>query len=361
MNKIDKKIAVVLFNLGGPDSQESIKPFLFNFFMDKNIIRAPIFIRYFLAKLISIRRSKKEAGVSYAELQNRSPLLANSNEQAHALEKMLNLNDEGIFKTFVCMRYWHPMAKEIAAKVKDFNPDEIILLPLYPQFSTTTTRSSFQQWDIASKAIGLKKPVTRICCYPWDEGFVDASAENIKEVYDTALIDTLKTTGKPPRVLFSAHGLPEKIIKAGDPYQWQCEQSAQKIAGAVEKLIGIKNLDWQICYQSRVGPLKWIGPSTEEALEKAAEDKVPVVIFPHAFTQEHVETLVEIDMEYRALAKEMGVKGFYRVPTVGTSAAFIDGMASLVLKNISKNKTLSFTGEAICPNNSGDCCMRNAA
>jgi ferrochelatase len=346
----DKKIAVVLFNLGGPDKQESIKPFLFNFFMDKNIIRAPIFVRYFLAKLISIRRSRREAGESYGELGDKSPLLENSTQQSDALEKLLNLEECGQFKTFISMRYWHPMADEVVKEVQKFNPDEVILLPLYPQFSTTTTRSSFEAWEQACQKVQFDRPSTAICCYPWEEGFVEASADNIREVYNQAK----KETGKNPRVLFSAHGLPENIIKDGDPYQWQCEQSAERIA---EKL-DIKALDWQICYQSRVGPMKWIGPSTEEALHKASKDNVPVVILPHAFTQEHVETLVEIEIEYREEAEKMGLTDFYRVPTVGTNAAFIEGLADLVMNNMGKEKTLSHTGEPLCPSGFQDCCMR---
>ncbi len=350
MSDTTKKTAVILFNLGGPDKRESIKPFLFNFFMDKNIIRAPIFIRYFLAKLISIRRSKKEAGDSYGFLGDKSPLLENSSAQAQALEEKLNAKKEGEFKTFICMRYWHPMAPEVTQQVAKYNPDEILLLPLYPQFSTTTTRSSFQQWDKAAKKNSLHKPTTKICCYPWEEGFIQASANNIRTVYDTAK----EETGQLPRVLFSAHGLPESIVQQGDPYQWQCEQSAQKIADE----LGIEDLDWEICYQSRVGPMTWIGPSTEETLKKAANDKVPVVILPHAFTQEHVETLVEIEIEYRELAEEMGLHHFYRVPTVGVQEAFIEGLADLVFSNLGKQKTLSFTGSPICPSDYNDCCMR---
>ena len=348
----DKKIAVVLFNLGGPDQRESIKPFLFNFFMDKNIIQAPLPIRFFLAKLISIRRSKREAGDSYAELGDKSPLLENSKQQTVALEKFLNLEECGEFKTFICMRYWHPMAEEVSKQVQGWQPDEIILLPLYPQFSTTTTRSSLQQWHKACRKIRLDKPTTTICCYPWEKGFIEASAENVKAVYKQAE----EETGKKPRVLFSAHGLPEKIIKQGDPYQWQCEQSAAYIA----KGTAIENLDWQICYQSRVGPLKWIGPSTEEALQKAANDRVPVVILPHAFTQEHVETLVEIEIEYREEAEKLGLHDFYRVPTVSTSAPFIEGLADQVMRHMGQNKTLSHTGEPLCPSSFKDCCMRQA-
>ena len=357
--KTGRKIAVVVFNLGGPDKRTSIKPFLFNFFMDKNIIRLPVFIRYFLAKIISIRRSKREAGDSYAKLNDKSPLLENSLEQTLALEKLLNTKDSRDsmeFKTFICMRYWHPMAQEVAKQVQNWQADEIMLLPLYPQFSTTTTRSSLQSWHRASRKIRLDKPTTTICCYPWEAGFIEASAANLTQVYEKALAET----GQSPRVLFSAHGLPEKIIKAGDPYQWQCEQSAKKIAAKIAKALGIENLDWQICYQSRVGRLKWIGPSTEEALQKAADDKVPVVIYPHAFTQEHVETLVEIEIEYREEAEKMGLYDFYRVPTVGTSAPFIEGLADQVLMHTGKQTTISHSGKKLCPSEFNQCCMRQA-
>ncbi len=355
-NPKDKKIAVVMFNLGGPDKKESIKPFLYNFFMDKNIIRAPIFVRYCLAKLISYRRSKKEAGESYGELGDKSPLLENSMVQADALEKFLNIEESGKFKTFICMRYWHPMSDEVVKQVKAYRPDEIVILPLYPQFSTTTTKSSLEQWHIACAENNLDIPTTTVCCYPWDEGFIEASATNVLKMYNKALAET----ERKPRVLLSAHGLPESIIKDGDPYQWQCEQTAKKIAEAT----GIENLDWQICYQSRVGPQKWIGPSLDDALKKAAADSVPVVILPHAFTQEHVETLVEIEIEYREMAEELNIHHYYRVDTVGTSAAFIEGLADLVLKNMGKsangNKTVSNLGDSLCPKGFKDCCVRQA-
>lgn len=354
MTNKNKKVAVILLNLGGPDSKESIKPFLFNFFMDKNIIQAPVFVRYFLAKLISIRRSKREAGDSYKELGDKSPLLENSTAQASALEEYLNNQGAGEFKTFVCMRYWHPMADEVVEKVKTWAPDKVVLLPLYPQFSTTTTRSSFQTWNKAIKRQKFNVPTTRLCCYPWEDGFIKSAAENIVKVYKKASAET----NVPLRILLSAHGLPEKIIEAGDPYQWQCEQTAEKIMEEFSKITSIEKPDWQICYQSRVGPLKWIGPSTEEALEAAAEDKKGVVILPHAFTQEHVETLVEIEIEYREMAEEMGLTDFYRVPTVGTSERFIQGLGQLVINNMEENRTLSFKDVPLCPKNYKDCCMR---
>lgn len=323
------KIAVILFNLGGPDSKEAIKPFLFNFFTDPAIIGAPKPIRWLLAKYISIKRTRREAGDSYACLGYKSPLLENSQRQAVALEKKLNsetAGEERAYRCFVSMRYWHPRAAAIVRQVMSYAPDEVVLLPLYPQFSTTTTGSSLKEWEKEAQKAGLAAPVRRICCYPFNDGFIRASADLVKKAYEETAAQAAAKGLPKPRVLFSAHGLPEKIIQGGDPYQWQCEQTAEKIAAA----LGIKDLDWQICYQSRVGPLKWIGPATDEAIAQAGADGVPVVIYPHAFVSEHVETLVEIDEEYREMAESRGVPLFTKVDTVGENKAFIDGLAALV-------------------------------
>lgn len=301
------KVAVVLFNLGGPDQTKSIKPYLYNFFMDRNIIDLPLPLRWFVAQMISKRRGSGAALESYSQLGGKSPLLDNTRAQAQALEQKLG---EG-FKVFVSMRYWHPLGRDVAAEVEAYQPDEIILLPLYPQFSTTTSFSSLQDWRRHSK-----QRARTICCWPLNQDFILASADLVQKAYNQAPENT--------RLLFSAHGLPEKVIAKGDPYQWQCEQSAAAIA----KAAGIK--DWQICYQSRVGPMKWIGPSTDQALEQAATDKKGVLIYPHAFVSEHVETLVEIEQEYRQRAKELGIKYFARVETVMTNDLFISGLAKLV-------------------------------
>lgn len=340
------KTAVVLFNLGGPDGKESIEPFLMNFFLDKNIIRVAQPFRWLIAKLISKRRAKKEAGFSYGELGGKSPLLENTQAQADALQARLG---EG-FKVFVCMRYWHPMASDVARAVKNWGANQIILLPLYPQYSTTTTRSSFQDWNEAAANINLTAPSSLICCYPFENGFVKANADSLRRVYDRAQNEQ----GRAPRILFSAHGLPESVIEDGDPYQWQCEQSAAAIASAA----GLQNADWQICYQSRVGPKKWIGPSTEEAIRKAAADQAPVVILPHAFTQEHVETLVEIDIEYRELAYELGLHGFYKVPTVGTHPDFIEGLAAMVQSRLNSATIAPDEGTRLCPSNFCRCAVQ---
>jgi ferrochelatase len=310
-----QKLAVVLLNLGGPSEEAAIRPFLFNFFIDRNIIRLPLPLRYLLAKWISWSRSRGAAKLSYGHLGGVSPLLANTRAQAQALEKTL---PEGS-RVFVSMRYWHPLAEEVVREVAAFQPDKIVLLPLYPQYSTTTVLSSLHSWHKAAKKAGLELPTTDVCCYPDNPGFIAAAVEQI----GAALRDSPPKT----RLLFSAHGLPEKIIKGGDPYRHQCE----KTVAAIVRELGLPGLDWGLCYQSRVGRLRWIGPSIDEALQAAAKDKVGVLVYTPAFVSEHVETLVEIDIECRRRAAQLGIPYFARVPTVGTHPRFIGGLKELVL------------------------------
>ncbi len=347
-----KKIAVVLFNLGGPDSKESIKPFLLNFFMDKNIISLPIFLRFFIAYMISRKRSKHEAGDSYGLLGDKSPLLENTIEQVKNLEEKLNYEFfENTYKVFVCMRYWHPMSAQIVKEVKEWKADKIVLLPLYPQFSTTTTWSSLQQWKKQSTKLGIDIQTSMICCYPENKGYVEGSAKNILEQYKRAKKDGYDKV----RILFSAHGLPEKVINGGDPYQYQCENSAISIVKRLEK--EIDNVDWQICYQSKVGRLKWIEPSIEQALDRAANHNSCVIIYPHAFTQEHVETLVELDIEYKKYAKEKGIKGYYRAQTLGIQSDFIDALADMV-RQCEAQKDIISDNNFSCPKEFGRCCKK---
>lgn len=346
-----KRIAVVLFNLGGPDRAENIKPFLFNFFMDRNIIRLPLPLRFLVAKMISVKRSRNEAGTSYGLLGGGSPLLENTQAQADALQAQLLQRDDADYSVFICMRYWHPMAEDVARKVKAWNPDRIVLLPLYPQYSTTTTRSSLQVWNRHAARAHLRVPTSLVCCYPEAPGFISVSAGNIRRAYEDMRASNPDMPA--PRVLFSAHGLPEDIVRDGDPYQAQCEQSARAIAKATE----IEGLDWAICYQSRVGPKKWIGPSTSDELGRAAADGVPVIIYPHAFVSEHVETLVEIEIEYRHEAQGRGVPAFARVPTVSADEAFIAELAQLVAGHARQSGIYPAGGVRLCPLASKRCCM----
>ncbi len=320
-----RKIAVVLFNLGGPDRPDAVKPFLFNLFNDGAIIGAPSPVRWLLARLISHRRAPVARAI-YAKIGGRSPLLEQTMAQKEALEAALSdPGDEGgdegeEIRLFVSMRYWHPMSDEVAQAVAAYAPDEVVLLPLYPQFSKTTTGSSLGDWRRAAHAAGLRTPTRAICCYPTAPGYIHAQAGLVRD----AIAEAGGAAG--PRVLFSAHGLPKRIIAAGDPYQAQIERTA----GAVVDELGMADLDWLVCYQSRVGPLEWIGPGTDEEIVRAGADKVGVVVVPIAFVSEHSETLVELDIDYRRLADEHGVPAYVRVPTVGVDPVFIEALADLV-------------------------------
>ena len=341
------RLAVVLFSLGGPDRLESVEPFLFNLFNDPAIIGAPGILRRILAKVISRRRAPVAREI-YAQMGGGSPLLEQTREQATALQACLRQrgHDAGVF---VCMRYWHPMSDETALSVKGFAPDEIVLLPLYPQFSTTTTGSSLTDWRRATRSLGLVVTNRAICCYPTESGFVTAVTRLIRE----GLAEGPSTQRR--RVLFSAHGLPKKVIASGDPYRWQVEKTVAEVV----RVLDIEALDHAICYQSRVGPLAWIGPSLEEELGRAARDKVSVLVVPIAFVSEHSETLVELDIKYKQKGSDLGIPGYARAATVGTAEEFIVGLAGLVEDALSRNKEPSPRGgKRICPESLGQCPCR---
>ena len=326
-----RRIAVVLFNLGGPDDQASVKPFLFNLFNDPAIIGLPRIFRTPLAKLISSRR-ETSAQANYALMGGGSPLLPETRRQAEALEAVLGARLDGDeVKVFIAMRYWHPLTEETAAEVAAFGPDEVVLLPLYPQFSTTTTESSLKAWNAAYAGPGVSRAV---CCYPAATGWVEAQAQAIGEKLDEAV-------GQPVRVLFSAHGIPEKLVTGkGDPYQEQIETTVAAVVAAIEAQRG--PIDHAICYQSRVGPMKWLGPSTPEAIEAAAKGGVGVVVTPIAFVSEHIETLVELDIEYGELAHEKGASPYLRAPAVGIEPLFIDALADAAVGALSHRGVAPF-------------------
>ncbi|MEM7047635.1 MAG: ferrochelatase [Pseudomonadota bacterium] len=319
-DKSAEKVAVVLFNLGGPDRPDSVRPFLFNLFHDPAIIRIPQPFRWLLAQLISRQRAPIAREI-YDHLGGGSPLVPNTQAQIEALEQDLNNKTGTRFRGFMCMRYWHPRADATASHVAAWEPDRIILLPLYPQFSSTTSASSLREWHKMARIHGLEAiPSQTVCCYPHEDGFIHALTDLMRQARATMPADA------PLRVLFSAHGLPESIIKDGDPYQWQCEQTAQTIAQAA----GIDDNQWVLCYQSRVGPKKWIEPSTEDEIQRASRDGVALMVVPIAFVSDHSETLVELDIEYKELAENSGIKDYVRVPVVGIHPDFIAGLGHLV-------------------------------
>ena len=325
------KKAIILFNLGGPDKLENVEPFLFNLFNDPAILNLPTFLRYPLAKLISNRRAPIAKKI-YAELGGSSPILKLTKEQSNALEIKLNqTQEEDEYKCFIIMRCWNPRAKDVIKDVQLYSPDEAVLMPLYPQYSAATSGSSIKEWKDVCKKNNYYVKTSTICCYPTDQNFINAHTKEI-----TKKIKDLKNF----KLIFSAHGLPEKNIKKGDPYQWQVEQSVKKI---VENLNN-ENLDWILSYQSRVGPLKWIGPSTETTIIENSKIGKHIVLVPIAFVSEHSETLVELDIEYKEIADANGCKNYTRVPALGINEDFIKAMSELIIK---KNKYK--INENLCP------------
>jgi ferrochelatase len=325
------KTAIVLFNLGGPDGPESVKKFRINLFSDRAIIRAPIFIRFWLARLIAAS-SAKAAMENYARMGGKSPLLALTTEQAAALQAALG--DD--FRTFIAMRYWHPFAKEAAAAIAAYDPDRIVLLPLYPQFSTTTTGSSLTDWHEVAAAAGLAKPTTTVCCYFADSDYVGS----IAVLVDQAIADAKKALapGSKLRLLFSAHGLPESIVTAGDPYQGEVEGS---VAAVMQRLSDVENVEFKVCYQSRATPQKWLSPSTIEAIEEAGRDQIAVCLVPIAFVSDHIETLVELDIENRELAEENHVPAYFRAAVPNSHPAFINALANITRRALE-------SGDGLC-------------
>ena len=322
MNRSNPRTAVVLFNLGGPDGPAAVRPFLKALFSDPAIIGAPSIIRQPLAALIA-RVRERPAIANYAVMGGGSPILAETQAQAGNLEMVLReAMPEASIRTFIAMRYWKPLTPETAAAVAAFEPDEIVLAPLYPQFSTTTTASSFAAWREAYHGPGR---VHALCCWYDNPGLIEAHAARILRTWEGA--------GRPRvRLLFSAHGLPEKIANSGDPYRWQVEATCAAVADRLGP-----NWDWQICYQSRVGPLKWLGPSTPEAIEAAGSEGIGVLIDPIAFVSEHIETLVELDRDYAELAVRRGVPVYLRAPVVGIEPNFIQGLAGAIRRALERS------------------------
>ena len=337
------KLAIVLFNLGGPDSPAAVEPFLRNLFSDPAIISLPAIVRIPLARFIARRRAPVARAI-YDHIGGRSPIVPETEKQARALEAALAA--DGIeARAFIAMRCWNPMTAEAAAQVKAYGPDKIILLPLYPQYSSTTSASSLKEWDRA--ASGLKVPTARICCYPDEAGFVSAAVSRIR-----AIAADLRP-GLSYRLLLSAHGLPKRTIARGDPYQWQVEKSAAAIVAA----LGRPDLESQVCYQSRVGPLEWIGPATDAEIRRAGADGKGLIVVPIAFVSEHSETLVELDIEYAKLAREAGVPDYRRAAAVGAHPDFIAGLAGLVKKAMDGETVVNADGGRICPGTFACCAM----
>ncbi len=335
-----RRVAVILFNLGGPDSLRAVRPFLFNLFNDSAIVGLPQPFRFLLAQVIS-RTREPAARLNYALMGGSSPLLRETEKQAEALQAELTKRMPSVtFRCFPAMNYWRPFVKDAARAAEDWHATDAILLPLYPQFSSTTSASSLRAWRRASDL-----PASTICCYPAGAALSEAHAD--------AILTAWRGGGSPPRprVLFSAHGLPKRVIDRGDPYQWQVERTAEAVRLRLPA-------DWQtrVCYQSRVGPLKWIGPSTEEEIKVAAREGVGVIVSPIAFVSDHVETLVELDIDYAQKAMAWGAPYYLRAQALGCAPRFIDALADLAERALAApGKVQSESGERICPARCGLC------
>ena len=342
------RTAVVLFNLGGPDGPKAVRPFLFNLFNDPAIITLPAPFRTLLAQWLSRRRTPAAQAI-YAQMGGSSPLLPNTEDQARALADQLVENGEA--RIFIAMRYWNPRADEAVRAVKDYDPDLVVLLPLYPQFSTTTTGSSLREWFALADRFGLTAPTRTVCCYPTLPGFINACADLVIPAVREA-----RQAGAV-RVLLSAHGLPERVVRNGDPYEWQVEQSAAALAQAVRaRAPDLGEIDWRVSYQSRATPEAWLKPDTEDEVKLAGSERRSLVLLPIAFVSEHSETLVELDIEYAEVAARAGVPRYVRVPTVKADTQFVAGLAELVRRMMVSDKPVcSQFGTRLCPTGFSGC------
>jgi ferrochelatase len=317
------KLGVVLFQLGGPDSLENIEPFLYNLFCDPDIIDFPFarIARQPLAKLISSTRARHVAH-HYAEIGGRSPILEHTTRQAAALEAVLRADFDA--RVVVAMRYWHPFTEEALGLLERHRPDEVVLLPLYPQYSKTTTGSSLNEWRRRFHPNGWAPRVRAIEEFHQDAAYLDAVVE--------AVNGTLAGIGdvRDCDFVFSAHSVPVSVVERGDPYQRQIERTAE-LVWQRGGWAGRKRL----CYQSKVGASKWLRPSMHETVkELAAEQRKHVVVVPISFVSDHVETLHEIAIEHREQARGLGIEDFRLVPGLNDSPRFIEALAGLVRRRM---------------------------
>jgi ferrochelatase len=311
--------AVVLFNLGAPDSLAAVEPFLRNLFSDPAILRVPGLVRPWLARLIARRRAPVAREI-YARLGGGSPLLAETQKQAQALQASLDAAPEGPFRVFVAMRYWHPFTAEAVTRVRDAGCDELILLPLYPEYSSTTTGSSLNEWERRCRDVAYNPRSTVIRDYHRSPEYLDSLAGRIKSTFDRF--------GSPKGVhlIFSAHSVPMSVIQKGDPYQAHIEETVK----LVMQRGGWAN-PYSLCYQSKVGNQKWLQPSLHETIERlGSEGTEKVLVVPVAFVSDHVETLAEIDIEAREEAAEHGIGQFEMMPGLNDDPSFIRALATLV-------------------------------
>ncbi|PZO45156.1 MAG: ferrochelatase [Pseudanabaena frigida] len=333
------RLGVLLLNLGGPDKLEDVRPFLYNLFADPEIIRLPSpLLQAPLAWLISTLRSKKSQE-NYKKIGGGSPLRRITEAQAQALRSQLQQSGQDV-QVYIGMRYWHPFTEEAIAQIKQDKIEELVVLPLYPQFSISTTGSSFRLLDRIWQTDPELQKIKYTVVPSWydNAGYLQSMANLI-----ATKLDRVKNPSEA-YIFFSAHGVPVSYIEeAGDPYQKEIETCAALI---MQKL-GRAN-PYKLAYQSRVGPVEWLQPYTDVAIAELAEQGVKeLVVVPISFVSEHIETLEEIDMEYREIAEHAGIETFARVPAPDTDPTFIQALADIVTKALS-DRPIAFS-ETIQP------------
>ncbi|MEH2151649.1 ferrochelatase [Nostoc sp.] len=317
------RVGVLLLNLGGPDKLEDVGPFLYNLFSDPEIIRLPFrWLQKPLAWFIATRRTRTSQE-NYKQIGGGSPLRRITEAQGEALKEQLGyLGQEA--NIYVGMRYWHPYTEEAIAQITQDNIEHLVILPLYPQFSISTSGSSFRLLDKLWQEDPKLQPVDYTVIPSWykQPGYLQAMAQLIAQ--------ELEQFPNPDdvHIFFSAHGVPKSYVEeAGDPYQVEIEECTALIMLTLNR----PNAH-TLAYQSRVGPVEWLQPYTEDALkELGAEGVKDLVVVPISFVSEHIETLQEIDIEYREVAEEAGIHNFRRVPAPNTHPVFINALAELVI------------------------------
>ena len=320
------RIAVVLFQLGGPDSLEAVEPFLYNLFCDPDIINFPgaFLARKPLAKYISSRRAQKVAK-HYQEIGGKSPILDLTSKQSEALERELNKTLHA--KVFIAMRYWYPFTAEVIREIKRDSYSKIVLLPLYPQYSMTTTLSSLNEWKRQCTRHGLNRiPEATISSYQNHPLYIEAIIDNINFAYQRF------SNVLPSKIdlIFSAHGVPVSVIQNGDPYQTHVEETVRLV---VQK--GAWKSPHLLCYQSKVGPSEWLKPSLNHTVrELASKERKHLLVVPISFVTEHIETLHEINIETREEAEHLGIKQFEMMPALNDHPKFIQCLTQLVMNNV---------------------------
>jgi len=313
------KYAVVLFNLGGPDILDAVEPFLYNLFCDRDIFKIPAGQKIF-AKLMSGLRAPRVIE-KYKHIGGKSPINEWSESQRSMLEKELQKTVSDV-KVYTAMRYWHPAIEDTAQKISKNTFDKIVLLPLYPHYSITTTGSSFNEWKRVYK--GDMSRITYIKNYFDNHKYIEALNERI----DEAIMRFPKDVRDDIQIVFSAHGTPESLVKKGDPYLTQIKET-------VERVMEARNFshEYHLCFQSKVGPVKWLEPSTDKMIKAlASKRKRQLLIVPVSFVSDHIETLFELDVEYRAIANQSNIENYIVMKGLNDSKTFVAALKKLVLQ-----------------------------